>query len=195
MAFYQAHYLLSTANRQQWPASQLPEVLLVGRSNVGKSSLLNSLFNNKKLAYIGKTPGKTRLLNFFLSKDIMFVDAPGYGFSSQSKREIVGYQSMMEDYLTKRENLRLIIWLLDIRRDVNDDDLLMKAWFESAKHPYLILLNKADKLSNNQLLNQKTKIAKQLGISSEQLLVYSTKTALGREILLEKLQDLAYNES
>ncbi len=190
---FTARYLDSATNKNNWPENDLPEILLVGRSNVGKSSLLNNIFHNKKLAYVGKTPGKTQMLNFFTSEALVFVDAPGYGFANRSKEQLMVYQQLMEDYLQYRQQLRFIIWILDIRRIPNADDLLMLQWLQNSHHDFLIILNKADKLSNNENLNQKTRIAKTLNVSVELLLLYSAKSSLGQEILLEKLTELAYN--
>ena len=194
MAFSNARYLTSALSDKQWPNSELPEVLLVGRSNFGKSSLLNTLFNNRKLAYVGKTPGKTRMLNFFGTGELVFVDAPGYGYANRSQREAIVYQKMMDEYLEKRENLALIIWILDIRRVPNQDDLLMLAWLLASKHPFLLVLNKCDKLSNNQRIKQLALIQKELSLSAEQFLLYSAKTSLGNQLLLEKLTEFAYNK-
>ena len=187
MAFYNAIYVTSATSMKQWPESKLPEVLLVGRSNVGKSSLINTIFNNKKLAYTGKTPGKTRMLNFFSSKQLMFVDAPGYGYANRSKKEVTDYNRLMDDYLNKRENLKLIIWILDIRRIPNEDDILMQNWLLASDHDYILVLNKIDKLSNAQKIKQTTLIKKALHIDQKPIIHYSAKSLAGKDVLLQKL--------
>jgi len=195
MAFYNAQYVTSAKNILQWPKSELPEVLFVGRSNVGKSSLLNTLFTTKRLVYTGKKPGKTRLLNFFSSNGLMFVDAPGYGYAERSEKELSEYDRMMDSYLYKRENLKLIVWILDIRRLPNEDDLMMRDWLVSSDHEYLVVLNKTDKLSYSQCLKQTAIIKKALLIDEKPLVFYSTKTLQGREELVEELNKITQTGS
>ncbi len=191
IVFSSVTYLTSAASKKGWPISELPEVLLVGKSNVGKSSVINSIFRNRKLAYVGKTPGKTRLLNFFEVKDkFMLVDAPGYGFANRSHKELMEYGKMMEDYLGSRDHLKLIIWILDIRRTPNQDDLDMLDWFNDSNIPFICVLNKSDKLSNNQKNNQIKIISEKLDIDKGLLIPYSAKTLTYSELLIEKLSNL-----
>ena len=179
MAFLDAFYLASAAKMDQWPNTTLPEVLFVGKSNVGKSSLINKLTARKKLAHVGKTPGKTRLLNFFDCKELMLVDAPGYGYAQRSFKEQNSYQKLMEDYLLKRDNLVLVIWILDIRRLPNEDDLLMLNWFINTKCNFICVLNKADTLSGNQRSKQIKTIQSVLSLPPDSFILFSAKTSLG----------------
>ena len=130
------------------------EVVFVGRSNAGKSSLLNSLYK-KDLAYVGKTPGKTRLINFFnIDDQYTAVDVPGYGFANRSQDEAIEFGQMMEEYFS-RKNVKLAIIIVDSRLGLTKDDIDMKEYLESKGIKYIIAANKIDKLSNNQLNNNK----------------------------------------
>lgn len=130
------------------------EVVFVGRSNAGKSSVLNALYK-KNLAYVGKTPGKTRLINFFdINSEYTAVDVPGYGFANRSKNEAIEYSKMMNDYFS-RKKVKLAIIIVDSRIGLTQDDIDMKNYLESKKIKYIIVANKIDKLSNNQLIKNK----------------------------------------
>lgn len=130
------------------------EVVFVGRSNAGKSSLLNALYK-KDLAYVGKTPGKTRLINFFNIDDkYTAVDVPGYGFANRSQDEAIEFSNMMDDYFS-RKSVKLAVIIVDSRLGLTKDDIDMKEYLESKNIKYIIAANKIDKLSNNQLNNNK----------------------------------------
>ena len=130
------------------------EVVFVGRSNSGKSSLINALYK-KDLAYVGKTPGKTRLINFFNINDLYTaVDVPGYGFANRSKQEAIDFGQMMEDYFS-RKTIKLAIMIVDSRIGLTKDDIDMKEYLESKNIKYIIVANKIDKLSNNELSKNK----------------------------------------
>ena len=130
------------------------EVVFVGRSNAGKSSLLNALYK-KDLAYVGKTPGKTKLINFFnINDEYTAVDVPGYGFANRSKQDAIDFANMMDDYFS-RKSVKLAVIIVDSRLGLTQDDIDMKEYLESKKIKYIIAANKIDKLSNNQLNNNK----------------------------------------
>jgi GTP-binding protein len=136
------------------------EVVFVGRSNVGKSSLINALYN-QKLAYIGKTPGKTKLINFFDVDDkYTAVDVPGYGYAQRSQQQFIEFAKMMDDYFDRKDKIRLVIMIVDSRIGLTKDDLDMFEYINDRKFRYLIVANKIDKLSNNQLNNNKKKLFK-----------------------------------
>ena len=188
MAFFSdTRFVSSAAAKDGWPESTLPEVLLVGKSNVGKSSLINTLAERKKLAYVGKTPGKTRLLNFFAGEGLMIVDAPGYGYANRSKAEYENYQKLMDDYLSERENLKLIIWVLDIRRDPNGDDYLMLQWLKAAKKPFISVFNKADTLSGNGKTQRLAALKTALKPDVQDFVLFSGKSGLGKAELTNKI--------
>jgi len=140
----------------------MPEVALVGRSNSGKSSLLNALAG-QKVARVSSSPGKTRLLNFFeSSKGFRIVDLPGYGFAKRSQRERRQWQQMIEQYLFERENLRFLILIMDIRRSWSEDEQMIRDWCEAQKRPLVVVLNKIDKIKRNELLRREKEFQKQL---------------------------------
>ncbi len=141
---------ISAVSSKQYPNNNLPEIVLVGKSNVGKSSFINTMINRKNLARTSSEPGKTRQINFYnIDNNFYFVDLPGYGYSKMSKQEQVKVGSFIEQYLKIREKISLIIFLIDIRHDPTENDKLMYDYIinKSGNHPCIILANKADKLA------------------------------------------------
>ena len=139
---------ISAVGPKQYPKSGLPEIVLVGKSNVGKSSFINTMINRKKLARTSSAPGKTRQINFYNIDDTFyFVDLPGYGYSKMSKKEQEQVGHFIEEYLAKRQEIALIIFLVDIRHNPTDNDRLMYRYIISSGFPCLILANKADKIA------------------------------------------------
>ena len=139
---------ISAVSRKQYPSGGLPEVVLVGKSNVGKSSFINTMLGRKSLARTSSVPGKTRLINFYNVDDAFyFVDLPGYGFSKMSKEEQVKSGIFIEDYLKSRKEIALVVFLIDIRHEPTDNDRLMYKYIIDSGFPCLILANKADKLA------------------------------------------------
>ncbi len=154
-----AKFIKSITSIKEAPAEKLSEVLFVGKSNVGKSSLINALTNNKKLAFTSSNPGHTRLLNYFLIENYFyFVDAPGYGFSAQKDKDYAFYGNMIESYFDNNPNLKCVIFLLDSRRIPNEDDILFYNFIKSSNYPYLIVMTKCDKLN----MSMKSKIKNNL---------------------------------
>ena len=154
-------FICSATNRNDFPDTDR-EVVFVGRSNVGKSSLINALYN-QKLAYVGKTPGKTKLVNFFdVDGAYTAVDVPGYGYAKRSMDETIAFGKMMEDYFSRSEKIRLVIMIVDGKIGMTKDDLDMKEFIEDRGLDYVIVANKIDKLSNNQLMNNKHKLFKDI---------------------------------
>jgi GTP-binding protein len=167
------------------------EIGFVGRSNVGKSSLLNDL-SNKKIAQTSATPGKTRLINFFLvNNKFYFVDLPGYGFAKVSKSAKVEWAGFIENYLETREQLKVIFFLLDIRRMPNEQDKQLNEWFKKLGDIKIFyILTKADKLSKNEIQKQKIAIALDLFVNQLDFIVYSIPKKLGKIDLIKKLDFL-----
>ncbi len=139
---------VSAVNPKQYPSNNLPEIVLVGKSNVGKSSFINTMINRKKLARTSSEPGKTRQLNFYnMDEKFYFVDLPGYGYSKMSKKEQEQVGNFIEEYLFNRKQIALIIFLVDIRHKPTENDKLMYNYVISSKLPFIILTNKADKIA------------------------------------------------
>ena len=154
---------ISAVKPSQYPTNNLPEIVLVGKSNVGKSSFINTMINRKKLARTSSEPGKTRQLNFYNIDNIFyFVDLPGYGYSKMSKQEQVNVGKFIEDYLSKRKQICLIIFLIDIRHSPTENDKLMYNYVISSKLPFIILANKADKIAITKVDDQVDKLLKEI---------------------------------
>lgn len=161
-------FLKSTKLEMDWPESNA-EVVFVGRSNVGKSSFINALYN-QKIAYVGKTAGKTRLINFFdVDHKYTAVDVPGYGFANRSNKEIIDFGKMMDQYFEKREPLKLVVMIVDIRHKPTGDDLDMIEYLQDKGLEVLIVANKSDKLSYSQSLKGKKLISETLNVPLEQI--------------------------
>lgn len=143
-------FLLSAFRKEQFPFFKKNEVAFLGRSNAGKSSVLNML-TGKKIARIGKTPGRTQAINFFESKDILLADLPGYGFARVSKRMRDMWGWLIADYLKNRENLKLLVWIFDIRRIPDKLDYMLREWIEYYNRRCLIVFNKIDKIPKNKM--------------------------------------------
>ena len=154
---------VSAVKESQYPKNGLPEVVLVGKSNVGKSSFVNTMINRRKLARTSSEPGKTRQLNFYNMDDkFYFVDLPGYGYSKMSKQEQVKVGEFIESYLKHRKEICLIIFLIDIRHDPTSNDFLMYDYVIRSGLPCMILTNKADKIAKTKVLDASKNIQNQL---------------------------------
>ncbi|CAM3612006.1 ribosome biogenesis GTP-binding protein YihA/YsxC [Erysipelothrix urinaevulpis] len=153
-----AHLIISAAHPSQFPEVSGQEVVFVGKSNVGKSSIINALAKRKKLAYVGQRPGKTRLANFYhINEDLVFVDVPGYGFAKRSKKEQEDFGVLMDGYFGGRQ-IDFMFVLVDVRRGLSDDDEMMIQIAEMNNIPFLVILSKTDKLSRSKVLNYKRRL-------------------------------------
>ena len=154
---------ISAVSPKQYPKNNLPEIVLVGKSNVGKSSFINTMINRKKLARTSSEPGKTRQINFYNIDDLFyFVDLPGYGYSKMSKKEQEQVGKFIENYLLKREQISLIIFLIDIRHSPTANDRLMYNYIISSGFPCMILANKADKIAVTKVTDVVNSLQKEL---------------------------------
>jgi len=182
-------FIKSATHPAHYPDSDLPEVAFAGRSNVGKSSLINALVNRKNIAKTSGTPGKTRLINFFLINDrLSFVDLPGYGFAKVSSEVKKSWGPMIETYLKERKNLRLVVVILDMRRDPSKDDISLVDWLSHYNRPVIFIVTKADKLSKNQAVVRVRKIRQFLeGCNDAEIILFSAKTGLGKDAIWQKL--------
>lgn len=183
-------FFKSFANHKDIPNTQNVEVCFVGRSNVGKSSLLNDLAN-RKISLTSSTPGKTQLINFFLvNGKFYFVDLPGYGYAKVPKSMKRDWNEFIVGYLENREQMKVIFFLLDIRRTPNEQDKTLNEWFKTIENVKVFyILTKADKLSSNEVQKQKTLISLELFVSKENLIVYSVPKKIGKIDLLKKLEE------
>lgn len=189
MNIHNVQFLKSIVELDQRPVPHKPEVAVVGRSNVGKSSLINALFNRKNLAKISSTPGKTRLINYFLVDDqLYFVDLPGYGFAKISKKEKSNWQKKLEAYLKNNKNLKLIFLLLDVRHNLMANDRMMIEWLNFYNIPFRLILTKSDKVSNNQFQKTKAKINSEF--SDQDALRFSARSRDGRNEIIKILEGL-----
>lgn len=190
-----AKFLITAMNSGQYPDHQLPEAALVGRSNVGKSSLINTLARQKNLARVAATPGKTRGINFYsFDHTFCLVDLPGYGYARASKAERASWREMVETYLLYRSQLRLIIMLADIRRQPSGDDQMMYQWITSQQKAHLVVATKADKISRGQVCHRLREIRETLAMAESGILIpFSAVTGQGRdEVENRVMQGIGY---
>ena len=183
-----AEFLISCPGFKDCPDFELPEIALIGRSNVGKSSFINTLANRKKLAYTSNTPGKTRLINFYCLEDkinkIIIADLPGYGYAKVSKKEHQHWQKNLEEYLLKRTTIKCVIQFIDARHEVQKNDIQMREWLEYHKIPIITIATKADVINKNQLQKSLNHISK---FFNTEVIGFSAKTGLEKEKILKLL--------
>ncbi len=186
MEYHDITFLTSAASPAQWPDSGLPEVIFAGRSNAGKSSLINALTNRKNAAYSGKTPGKTKTLNFFeVDGSLIFADAPGYGYAAGGVRSVLSFADILDPYFSSRPQLAGMVLVLDLRRVPNNDDITMIDYARQAHLPVLAACVKSDKLSRSEQLNNKKKICQVLEIAPSSALIASSLKKTGMEEIWE----------
>ena len=191
MIIRSAKFVCSAVTPGHYPPDDLPEVAFAGRSNVGKSSLINKILNRKKLVRTSKTPGRTQLLNFFEINELWrFVDLPGYGYAKVPAEVQKRWRPMVESYLTTRVNLRGMVWLLDIRREVSKEDLTLWDWLQAKQITVIIVITKADKLSKNKRNKQAASIAKSLGRKAQELIQFSATSGEGKDEIWQALRQL-----
>lgn len=192
MKIKQSEFLISAVDSSQYPKDNREEIAFVGRSNVGKSSLINALVNRKKLVKVSSTPGKTRLINFFLINDMFyFVDLPGYGYAKASKREIQGWGKIIEKYLQDRKQLKAIVLILDCRHKPTADDITMYKWIKHYKYKTVIIVTKIDKISKNKLYDNLKIIKDTLELrKDDEVLTFSALNKKGREEILDTLDSM-----
>jgi GTP-binding protein len=187
MKITSAEFVKSAFERRHWTTDGRPEISFLGRSNVGKSSLLNSLLQRKALARTSNTPGRTQSINYFLVNDqFYFVDLPGYGYAKVSKTMRADWGKMAEEYLRDREELVLSIQLVDSRHTPTELDRNLNEWLLFNDKPHLVVATKSDKLSANQLSKQLNEIKQHLPESK--ILTYSSSTGKGRDALWHEIE-------
>lgn len=196
MVIKQADFVKSAVFEKDYPAEiDNIEFAFVGRSNVGKSSLINSITGRKKLAKTSKTPGRTQLINYFLiNNEVYFVDLPGYGFAKVPKEMKEEWGKTMERYLASSRR-KLVFVLLDIRRIPSDEDLEMLRWLDHYEIPFKIIFTKMDKVSNNDKFKAMKAIRTKIDFSNEDVLFHSSLSNMGRDQVLEFVGNYLKNEN
>lgn len=170
----------------QYPDNDIPEITFVGRSNVGKSSLINGLLNRKSLARVAAKPGKTREINFYNIDDtVYFVDLPGYGYAKVSKDVKYSWGESIETYLNRSKKLKLVIMVVDIRHSPTEDDKMMARWLVNSTLPYIVVATKKDKISRSKLKERLSDISTSLELDNDTLLIpFSAETKEGRDEIM-----------
>ncbi len=186
-----AEFITSAVHPDQYPRDESPEVAFAGRSNVGKSALINCLVQRKNLVRTSRTPGRTQLINFFKINDsFRFVDLPGYGYAKVSQSLRATWGPMIETYLDSRKNLRGIVQIMDLRHPPTPDDISLWSWLKEKKIPAVPILTKADKLPRSKWDPLAQTAGQVLGISPADFIVFSAQTRQGRNELLDRIQEL-----
>ena len=189
MKIVKSRFVQSMSAFRPFPGQGLPEIAMVGKSNVGKSSLINSMTGNSKLARTSSEPGKTRLVNLYLINEAFFlVDLPGYGFARAPKQEKEKWAQMIEGYLKNSGHLKRVFQLVDLRHEPTQDDQLMVEYLRHYEIPFTVLATKADKLSGAQRGRQIPAICRALAVQPWEVLVYSSKDGTGKDRLLELVE-------
>lgn len=182
---------VSAVSPKQYPTNVLPEIVLVGKSNVGKSSFINTMINRKSLARTSSEPGKTRQINFYnIDNEFYFVDLPGYGFSKMSKQEQEHVGKFTQDYLVKRNTINIIIFLVDIRHKPTQNDLHMYHYIMSSNLPFMVLANKADKIAPTKVDSYVEDLKKDFGISFSTILPFSSERKIYKDVVWQEIEKL-----
>ncbi len=192
MKISSVEFITSAVRRSQYPIDRLPEFLLIGRSNVGKSSFINTIINRKNLARISSIPGKTQTINFYLINDTFYlVDVPGYGFARVSQKLKNKFGLMIEDYLKERDNLKMVFMLIDLRHKPSNDDILMYDYLKYYNIPVTIIATKSDKVSKNnydkniKMINDTLKLK-----DTDKIILFSAQTKIGKQEVHNKIEEL-----
>ena len=196
MLIKDANLDIIATRRSQYPDDNRPEFLLVGRSNVGKSSFINSILSRKNLAHTSATPGKTQTLNFYGVNDSFYlIDVPGYGYAATDKKTQFKFGMMIEEYLENREFLKRVYMLVDFRIKPTQDDLLMYNFLKYHNLPVTVVATKVDKVSKNERDKQISLINSELNlVETDRLVLFSNKTKLGKSDIQKEIEDIVYKE-
>ena len=186
-----SQFITSAVQPSQYPEASVPEIAFAGRSNVGKSSLINTLLNRRRLVRTSGRPGRTQLINFFsINQAFNFVDLPGYGYARVPQAVKKTWGPMIERYLSERTTLKGVVVILDIRRQPDEKDRQLIQWLAHLQRPQIIVLTKADKFKRGRQMQRRQAIAGQLGESRQNLLLFSAKSRLGKDTLWDAIEGL-----
>lgn len=196
MKFDNVNLYISAVRRSQYPTDKLPEFIMLGRSNVGKSSFMNTIVNRKNLARISSRPGKTNTLNFYnIDNSFYLVDVPGYGYADTSKEEIRKFGLMVEEYLEKREELKRVFLLVDFRHKPTNDDVIMYNFLKYYQIPVTIVATKTDKVSTKEKEKNLKTIKETLDlVVGDNLVLFSSISKLGREEIISIIENITSNQ-
>ena len=193
MIIKSAEFVKSAVKPSQYPSAELPEIAFAGRSNVGKSSLINTILNRKRLVKTSRTPGRTQLINFFeINKAFTFVDLPGYGYAKVPASVKKTWGPMVETYLSTRKTLRGVVLIMDIRREQGRQELDFIDWLEYYSIPSILILTKTDKLSKTKQIKQRLSIEKDLGVDNNDLILFSAKSRRGKDAVWDAVDRLIH---
>ncbi len=189
MRITSARYLTSVVKSEEILKDEMIEFAFVGRSNVGKSSLINCLTEKKNLAKTSSTPGLTKMVNYFvINEKFRFVDLPGYGYAKTGQKHIANWAGLMEDYLLQSPNLKTVFVLVDCRIKPTELDKTMLEFLNSYQIPFMVLMTKVDKLAKSKVPQAASAVAKELGVRREMLIPFSSQSSFGKDKLLEYLE-------
>ena len=195
MNIKRADFITSMKDYGDYATKGCPEVAFAGKSNVGKSSMINKITNRSKLARTSATPGKTRLINVYqVNGEINFIDLPGYGFAKVSKAEKLSWGKMMQDYFARTQDLCHVFHLVDIRHEPSTEDREMNVFLRQVGIPFTVVATKADKISRGARLKYIAPICRALAVQPWQVIPFSSEDGTGREELLTKIEEVCYAE-
>lgn len=189
MLIKDAKFIISAASETQFVRSEKPIIAVVGKSNVGKSSFINSLAGRKKLAKTSNTPGRTRLINYFDFGEFILADLPGYGYAEVSKTEKAKWDALMDRFFQGR-NADFVISLLDIRHPPTRDDVAMLSYLHANAYSFIMVATKADKLSRQQVKNNVISLAKTIKVTEDKITAYSSETGYGKDEVLSRIKGI-----